>query len=245
MQKRQAPIPDTKFLSECFSLDADSGILTWRSRPLSHFRDERIMKIENTKRVGIRAGIDVYENGVPSKRVVGIRGETYSEHLIVWSMTNGIVPNGCEVDHINCDPHNNAPSNLRLVTSSQNKKNTRTRKNNKCGVTGVSSEIRRGKQKWRAVIAFDGRVKELPRSFTKGEAAVRRAKAVLQYHGRHGRVGTKSMEPYFAAWDVAKASLGTVGTGRALGLSIYWGARCVHEPAGGICTPFFVASVNV
>ena len=58
------------------------------------------------------------------------------------------------VDHIDNNPKNNAPANLRWATSTQNNQNSSMRKDNKSGVKGVN--WKKTTQKWRAQIKIDG-----------------------------------------------------------------------------------------
>lgn len=57
----------------------------------------------------------------------------------------GIVPKGCEVDHISLDTLDNRKCNLRIVTHQQNQINQPKQKNNTSGVTGVRFYPARGK----------------------------------------------------------------------------------------------------
>lgn len=43
-------------------------------------------------------------------------------HRIIWETFNGEIPQGKEIDHIDCNKQNNALSNLRLITHSENVK---------------------------------------------------------------------------------------------------------------------------
>ncbi|MGU3456584.1 HNH endonuclease signature motif containing protein [Brevundimonas sp. M1A4_2e] len=64
------------------------------------------------------------------------RRSSYMAHRIAWLLHYGEWPTD-QIDHIDGDPHNNAITNLRVVTMTQNLRNRRTFKNNKLGVKGV------------------------------------------------------------------------------------------------------------
>lgn len=50
-------------------------------------------------------------------------GKHVSIHRLMWEIFNETIPEGYEIDHIDRNPANNALSNLRLVTHSENAKN--------------------------------------------------------------------------------------------------------------------------
>lgn len=54
---------------------------------------------------------------------ITIRNKQYSIHRLIWETFNGPIPEGYCIDHIDGDKSNNALSNLRLVTQSDNMKN--------------------------------------------------------------------------------------------------------------------------
>ena len=36
-----------EFLNECFSLNSETGVLTWRERPREHFKSEQAFRARN------------------------------------------------------------------------------------------------------------------------------------------------------------------------------------------------------
>ena len=54
---------------------------------------------------------------------VNLNNEGKYLHRLVWETFNGKIPEGMEIDHINTNRFDNRLSNLRLVTSSENKRN--------------------------------------------------------------------------------------------------------------------------
>lgn len=64
-------------------------------------------------------------------------------HVQVWEDANGPVPEGFVIDHIDGDIHNNALSNLRVCTVSENICNSKLFINNKTGIKGVSWDTKR------------------------------------------------------------------------------------------------------
>ncbi|QEW07317.1 HNH endonuclease [Nitrincola iocasae] len=61
--------------------------------------------------------------GAGNYKQVSINGRRHKFHRIIWALANGRWPVGMEVDHINRDPRNNHPDNLREVSYSQNQRN--------------------------------------------------------------------------------------------------------------------------
>lgn len=71
-------------------------------------------------------------------RKIKIQGKLYSAHRLAHLKMNGVMPpDDREVDHIDGNRDNNSWVNLRLVTRSQNQKNTPTSKNSKTGFKNV------------------------------------------------------------------------------------------------------------
>jgi hypothetical protein len=91
------------------------------------------------------------------------------------------------IDHINGDPLDNRPENLRDVPASANARNAAVGKNNKSGVIGVRFHAPSGK--WRAQIKHNYRARFLGSFPTKAEAieARQKAEAEFGFHANHGR----------------------------------------------------------
>ena len=53
-------------------------------------------------------------------KIVKHYSKGYYAHRVIWEMFNGEIPEGMEIDHINCDKHDNRIENLQLVTRKQN-----------------------------------------------------------------------------------------------------------------------------
>ena len=123
-------------------------------------------------------------------------------HRWIWEQIYGPIPVDWEIDHINGVKTDNRLCNLRCVPQAAQKRNMKTRDDNKSGVQGVSrwETTRRGNQKvsmWRAV-AINQAGKQVIKTFsiTKygEEGAFNLAKAAREqmekdfgYHPNHGR----------------------------------------------------------
>jgi hypothetical protein len=109
---------------------------------------------------------------------VGVGGELFLAHRLAWFYVHGEWPS--EIDHIDRNRANNAISNLRSVTTSQNRQNSGLSRRSTSGVSGVSWDKRRGK--WKAHIGI-GYKKFQVRYDTKAEAIAARKAAEAKYFG--------------------------------------------------------------
>lgn len=91
----------------CVSHDAESGI--------------RWLASSGRQRAGSPAG-SMRDDGYWR---VTICGRRYFVHCLVYALTHGLIPDGYEIDHIDLNVSNNAISNLRAVSKSQNQWNKR------------------------------------------------------------------------------------------------------------------------
>ena len=182
----KARLPTPELLRQLLDYDPETGVLTWRERPVSMFGagshgQESEAKRWNRKNAGKQVGS-------PSQGYLrcGIGGIFILTHRIVWAITYGAWPDG-EIDHINHDRSDNRLVNLRLVTKTENNRNQRKQKNNTSGVTGVIWDKRA--QMWRARIYRDGQWRHLGlfKDFEDASLARRAAETELGYHVNHGQ----------------------------------------------------------
>ena len=177
-------LPEIEFLRQCLMLDQTTGALIWLERPQSHFADNRVWKIWNTrfshKIAGCQKG-----NGY---LVVRLNGVNYLSHRLVWALLSGSWPeDGMMIDHENGIRSDNRPSNLRLVSDAENCKNSAIRTNNTSGVCGVFFDKRRGS--WYTQISHNGCVISKTGFANCEDASAYRKQSEREYgyHPNHGR----------------------------------------------------------
>lgn len=123
--------------------DASTGRLYWLERSdVSHPVNARF------------AGKEAFTAtcGPRGERGGMLSGKRMLSHTVVWALTHGCMPNG-EIDHINGDPSDNRPCNLRVCTSSQNKMNRGKQVNNTSGFKGVSWHSKAAKWQCHIMVA--------------------------------------------------------------------------------------------
>lgn len=132
------------------------GEVCYREAPYTHGRKAAARE---------RAGC-VAPNGYV---LVRLDGKIIQAHKIAWALEyNCLPPAGSDVDHIDGNKENNAPSNLRLATRSQNNYNAKKRSDNTSGFKGVSYDARR--EKWEARLCVEGVTHFVGRFCTAEEA---------------------------------------------------------------------------
>ena len=132
------PLPPLDYLHECLEYDTATGSMTWRERPVHHFKDnarftkEQVCAMWNTQYCGKRAGSVVKRGYV----TLTIDNELYLGHRVAFKMATGMEPS-LSVDHVNGIRNDNRVCNLRLATHGEQMKNKTMSEANKSGVTGV------------------------------------------------------------------------------------------------------------
>lgn len=174
-------IPSQERLREVLDYDPLTGKMTWKVATATHVTP-------GDPAFAYRAR-DGYLQG-------GLDGGVHLAHRIVWKLVYGTTPN--QVDHIDGDRANNALSNLRDCSISDNNFNKGVRFSSKTGVNGVT--IFNGR--YRARIRVKGRDISLGCYDTIEEAASARKAAQTQYgfHSNHGQRDSETRKRQRERW---------------------------------------------
>ena len=169
---------DITTLQEALNYAPKTGLFFWKKRPLHHFKNSHGMNIWNSRYAEKQAGTiytpTKYSNYKRIKIVV--KNKPLMAHQIAWTFVYGAIPESLFIDHMDGNATNNAISNLRLVTHSENHRNRYIQSNNTSGVTG----IRFINNKWRARIKIHGKEKHLGTFETKEQAIEVRKKYAFE-----------------------------------------------------------------
>jgi hypothetical protein len=173
-------------LHDLLRLDAETGQLFWRERRPRWFTPSLGRTAQhkcanwNAKHSGREALATV---STTNHRQGYMLGRLHQSHRVVFAMTHGRWPIG-EVDHIDRNPLNNRPCNLREATRSQNQYNSGDRAGTS-RFRGVSWDKARGK--WTAGIKENGTRRALGRFDNEEDAARAYDAAVTAAAGEFAR----------------------------------------------------------
>lgn len=141
------PLPSIETISNSVTPDLGAGLVFWKPRDASEFTAKgrksaaACAKTWNTRFAGKPAFNVKHSSGY---RFGYFQGRHIYAHRLIWALKHGEWPDG-EVDHINRIASDNRIENLRIVTSSQNKRN-RTRSGSlehaRIGVVEVGGRFR-------------------------------------------------------------------------------------------------------
>jgi hypothetical protein len=141
--KQNHPLPSQWQLLQQFHVNPQTGDL--------YFTD--LVPLTKHFGVGARnynfAPINRLSNG---RKVIFTNGHQYMQYRIIFKMMTGSEPH--QVDHINGDPTDNRPCNLRAVTHSQNQHNRRLNGNSRSGHKNICWH--KASKKWCVQIKRNG-----------------------------------------------------------------------------------------
>lgn len=161
-------------------LRVDGGWLFWREARFSKNGARRLVA------AGDRAGwVVVRRGGRDARYRVGLFGAFHQAPRVIWALTHGAwPPPEMQVDHIDGNPLNNDPSNLRLACNSKNHQNQRVRRDSKTGLKGV--HVTRG-GRYQSKIFAHNKTFHLGTYDTPEEASAAYADAATKYFGVFAR----------------------------------------------------------
>lgn len=174
-------------LRELILLETDTGDLYWKNRPSILFSDGAVRTATHKANAwnSKNAGAQALNCLMPTGHLVGkINGQKFHAHRVAFALFTGYWPTQ-NIDHINGDPSDNRPVNLRDVSQKENTKNRPLRNDSTTGVQGIS--LQGGKYK--VYISVDGKQKTIGRfqCIDDAIAARKRAEFACEYHENHGR----------------------------------------------------------
>lgn len=120
---------------------------------------------------------------VISKKIGGARGA----NRIIWEMHNGIIPDGCVIDHADRNPLNNRIENLRLASRSENGMNAKSKSNKRSKLPkNVYKDWEyNGILKYRAQISVNGKCVRVGNLSSIEEADMHAKRLTQKYHGEY------------------------------------------------------------
>lgn len=111
-------------LRETLNYNPETGVFTWKKRPLSDFKNLTSMCTWNARYAGKVAGYLQPAKGWPYWGIK-LAGKNLTAHRVAWFMYYGEMPD--VIDHIDGNGLNNRIANLRNTNSQGNQRNMRQR----------------------------------------------------------------------------------------------------------------------
>lgn len=179
--------PSQEYLKQCLDYNPDTGVFTWKKRPIEHFKSSRGLNIWNAKYAGRLAGRTAKTRGGKNYSQIAIGRILFYSHRLAWIYVYGSIKSEMQIDHIDGNGANNRISNLRVVDAPTNGTNKSIPSNNTSGCVGVSFQSR--EQKWRARISKCGKEYTIGMFANKCDAvkARKQAEIDLGFHPNHGK----------------------------------------------------------
>lgn len=162
-------LPSPEVLHKLLRYEPIDGAIFWLPRYADSFSDSGrggqagVCARWNAKHAGTEALITVSRG----YKVGRLFGRHVKAHRVIWAMQTGEWPS-LDIDHIDGNPANNAWSNLRVASKSQNMWNSKICTANRSGIKGVSWNSAKGK--WQAGLSVNGKFINAGRFNSKEEA---------------------------------------------------------------------------
>ena len=134
------PLPDINYLKECFEIDdsVPQGLRWKPQRPEFHFKAAKTHKRWTTLYAGKACGTIHRKRETTRKYyITQLSGRNFFNHRIIYGIHHGVADFKKAIDHIDGNSQNNDIKNLRLVTASENKLNSKINKNNTSGYKNI------------------------------------------------------------------------------------------------------------
>lgn len=177
------PLPPIEYLCQCFSYDADTGVLTWLDRPIWHFAHVGARNCFRSRWVGKPVGVLTKRGYL----MTSVFGQKITVHRIAWALYYGKEPT-YSIDHINGVKDDNRIANLRDVDHATNGLCLVRSRKNTSGFTGITWHKQAGK--WLAQMVYQGKHYSLGLHSDINDAVAARQKANKEFgfSESHGQV---------------------------------------------------------
>ena len=144
------------------------------------YEDGCLYWIKSGKRAGCYKRRDKYA-------AVRVNNKLILLHRAIWIYHNGDIPDGMDIDHIDCSRENNRIENLRLASRSQNHMNRKVRSDSASGVKNV--RWNKPTQSWRVLVNVNGKNTHIGLFKTLEEAKAVAYATREKYHGSFANHG--------------------------------------------------------
>lgn len=199
-------LPSVDYLRECFDYDPETGVLTWKCRPLEHFTNSKGRNIFLSRYAGKVVGCLSLQGYL----TITIGKTKLLAHRVAWCVHYGVWPT-YSVDHINLNKADNRIENLRDIEEQVNSLGRARYRTNVSGCSGVGYLKDSGK--WKVSIGVRGKKVYLGlfESMESAVAAYEEAKKFHTYSTQHG-IAQPTVRPDLRVGHVqANNSSGTPG----------------------------------
>lgn len=136
-------LPSVEYLESLLSYNPYTGIILWKERPVTDFKNARSCKAWHTRYKGKEAEAIHYANGYREIRLPD--GRLYKTQRLAWKLHYREEPKSI-IDHINGIPSDNRVVNLREATHQDNTRNSKNTGNS--SMKGVSKDGSGYKVQW-------------------------------------------------------------------------------------------------